>query len=43
MTNVLDDEEVPLVGGTLTSNANAPNGNYDPLGRYMYGSVTFKY
>ena len=37
------DEEPPLVGGTLPSNANAPFGNYDMLGRNFFANVTFRY
>ena len=42
MNNVAD-KEPPAVGGTLNSNANVANGNYDALGRYLYGSITSKY
>jgi outer membrane receptor protein involved in Fe transport len=42
VNNILD-EEPPLVGGTLTSNANVPNGNYDVLGRYWFTSVELKF
>ena len=42
INNILD-KEPPLVGGTLASNANAVAGFYDTLGRYLFGSVTFKY
>jgi hypothetical protein len=28
-----------MVGGTLQSNGNAPNGNYDVLGRQLFMNV----
>ncbi len=42
MNNILD-EEPPLVGGTLASNANTVAGFYDTLGRYMYANVTLRW
>jgi len=37
------DKAPPLVGGTITSNANVPFGNYDPLGRQLFASLTINY
>ena len=42
VNNVLD-EEPPLVGGTLSSNANAIAGFYDTLGQYLFAQVTFRF
>lgn len=42
VNNVLD-KEPPLVGGSLSSNANTVAGFYDTLGRYLHASVTFKF
>jgi len=42
VNNVLD-EEPPMVGGTLASNANTVAGFYDTLGRYLYGNVTLRW
>ncbi|WP_404340469.1 TonB-dependent receptor domain-containing protein [Pseudoalteromonas mariniglutinosa] len=42
VNNVLD-REPPLVGGTLSTNANAVAGYYDTLGRYFHASVSFKF
>jgi len=42
INNVLD-EEPPLVGGTLSSNANAIAGFYDTLGQYLFAQVTFRF
>lgn len=42
INNVLD-KEPPLVGGTLSSNANTIAGFYDTLGRYIHASVTFRF
>ena len=38
INNVLD-EEPPLVGGTLSSNANAIAGFYDTLGQYLFAQA----
>lgn len=40
--NNIFDKEPPMVGGTLTLNANAPGG-YDQLGRFVFTNVTFTY
>ena len=42
MNNVLD-KEPPMVGTTISSNANTVAGYYDSLGRYLHASVTVKY
>ncbi|WP_306518755.1 TonB-dependent receptor domain-containing protein [Rheinheimera sp.] len=42
VNNVLD-KEPPMVGLTLSSNANAVAGFYDTLGRYLHASVTVKF
>ena len=42
ISNLLD-EEPPMVGGTLSSNANTVAGYYDTLGRYIHGSVSIKF
>lgn len=41
--NNIFDEEPPMVGGSLTTNANTIAGFYDTLGRYMYANVTFRF
>ncbi|CCQ11741.1 TonB-dependent receptor [Pseudoalteromonas luteoviolacea B = ATCC 29581] len=41
--NNVFDKETPLVGGTLSTNANAIAGYYDTLGRYLHASVSFKF
>ena len=41
INNILD-EEPPLVGGTLSTNANSIAGFYDTFGRFMYGKLTNK-
>ena len=41
INNILD-EEPPLVGGTLSTNANSIAGFYDTFGRFMYGKLTYK-
>ena len=41
--NNIFDKEPPLVGGTLSTNANAVAGFYDTLGRYLHASVTVKF
>ncbi len=40
--NNVFDREPPLVGGTISLNANAPNG-YDQLGRFFFTNLTFTY
>ena len=42
INNVLD-EDPPLVGGTLSSNANAVAGFYDTLGQYLFAQATFRF
>jgi outer membrane receptor protein involved in Fe transport len=42
INNVLD-EEPPLVGGSLSSNANAVAGFYDTLGQYLFAQATFRF
>ena len=42
INNVLD-EAPPLVGGTLSSNANAIAGFYDTLGQYLFAQATFRF
>jgi hypothetical protein len=42
VNNILDDE-APLVGGSLATNANAIAGFWDTLGRYMFADVTFRW
>jgi outer membrane receptor protein involved in Fe transport len=42
VNNVLD-EEPPMVGSTLSTNANTVAGYYDTLGRYIHASVTVKF
>jgi iron complex outermembrane receptor protein len=41
--NNLLDEEPPLLGGGLTTNANTVAGFYDTLGRYLYANVTLRW
>jgi outer membrane receptor protein involved in Fe transport len=41
--NNVFDKEPPMVGGTLTTNANTIAGFYDTLGRYLYGKVTLRF
>lgn len=41
--NNVFDKEPPLLGNTFTSNANTVPGFYDPLGRYVFSSVTMKF
>jgi iron complex outermembrane receptor protein len=41
--NNIFDEEPPMVGGTLTTNANTIAGYYDTLGRYLYAQATFRF
>ncbi|WP_240223529.1 TonB-dependent receptor domain-containing protein [Rheinheimera hassiensis] len=42
VNNVLD-KEPPMVGGSLSSNANTVAGFYDTLGRYVHASVTMRF
>ena len=42
VNNVLD-KEPPLVGGTLTTNANTIAGFYDTLGRYVFANVSVRF
>ena len=42
VNNVLD-EEPPLVGGTLSTNANTYAGFYDTLGMFLFANVTFRF
>lgn len=42
VNNVMD-KEPPMVGLTLSSNANAVAGFYDTLGRYLHASVTVRF
>ncbi|MEK9541862.1 MAG: TonB-dependent receptor, partial [Luminiphilus sp.] len=42
VNNVLD-EEPPLVGGSLSSNANTVAGFYDTLGQYLFAQATFRF
>ncbi len=41
--NNVFDQEAPLVGGSLATNANAIAGFWDTLGRYMFANVTFRW
>jgi outer membrane receptor protein involved in Fe transport len=41
--NNVFDREAPLVGNTLSTNANAVAGFYDTLGRYIHANVTLRY
>ncbi|MDX1410354.1 MAG: TonB-dependent receptor, partial [Saprospiraceae bacterium] len=41
--NNIFDEEAPLVGGSLATNANQIAGFWDTLGRYMFANVTFRW
>lgn len=41
--NNIFDEEPPMVGGTLTTNANTIAGFYDTLGRYLFANATFRF
>lgn len=41
--NNIFDEEPPMVGGTLTTNANTIAGFYDTLGRYLFAQATFRF
>jgi len=42
INNVMDDEP-PLLGGTLVSNANTIAGFYDTLGRYVFANLTLRF
>jgi iron complex outermembrane recepter protein len=42
INNILD-EEPPMVGSNLSSNANTVAGFYDTLGRFIHASVTLKF
>jgi outer membrane receptor protein involved in Fe transport len=42
INNILD-EAPPLVGGSLSSNANAIAGFYDTLGQYLFAQATFRF
>jgi outer membrane receptor protein involved in Fe transport len=41
--NNITDEEPPLVGATLTTNANTVAGFYDTLGMFGFVNVTFRF
>ena len=41
--NNVFDQEPPMVGGTLTTNANTIAGFYDTLGRYLFAQATFRF
>jgi outer membrane receptor protein involved in Fe transport len=41
--NNIFDKEPPMVGGTLTTNANTIAGYYDTLGRYLFAQATFRF
>ncbi|MDX1554506.1 MAG: TonB-dependent receptor [Xanthomonadales bacterium] len=41
--NNIFDEEPPLLGGSITTNANTVSGFWDTLGRYMFANVTFRW
>ncbi len=41
--NNIFDEEPPLIGGSLATNANTVSGFWDTLGRYMFANVTFRW
>jgi outer membrane receptor protein involved in Fe transport len=42
VNNILD-EEPPLIGGSLATNANAIAGYWDMLGRYLFANLTFRW
>lgn len=42
VNNILD-KEPPMVGGTLTTNANTIAGFYDTLGRFLFAKATFRF
>lgn len=41
--NNVFDKEPPLVGGTISENANTIAGFYDTLGRYLYANATLRW
>jgi outer membrane receptor protein involved in Fe transport len=41
--NNIFDKEPPMIGGTLSNNANTIAGFYDTLGRYMFAQATFRF
>ncbi len=41
--NNVTDEEPPMVGGTLTTNANTIAGFYDTLGRFLFAKATMRF
>ena len=41
--NNVTDEEPPMVGGTLTTNANTIAGFYDTLGRFIFAKATMRF
>ena len=41
--NNIMDKEPPMIGGSLSTNANTIAGYYDTLGRYFHASVTTKF
>lgn len=41
--NNVFDEEPPMMGNTISSNANTISGYYDTLGRYLYTKVTMRF
>ena len=41
--NNVFDKEPPMVGGTLTTNANTYAGFYDTLGRFLFTKVTTRF
>ncbi|WP_246194834.1 TonB-dependent receptor domain-containing protein [Pseudidiomarina piscicola] len=42
VNNILD-KEPPMVGGSISTNANTIAGFYDTLGRYIHANVTFRF
>jgi outer membrane receptor protein involved in Fe transport len=42
VNNILD-EEPPLLGGSVVTNANTVSGYWDTLGRYLFADVTFRW
>ncbi|MGB7453301.1 MAG: TonB-dependent receptor [Lysobacterales bacterium] len=41
--NNVFDKEPPMIGGTLSNNANTIAGFYDTLGRYFFAQATFRF
>jgi len=41
--NNIFDKEPPMMGGTISDNANTIAGFYDTLGRYLYANVTVRF